>query len=192
MSLVLTTMTDGHRLKAVSQIPRGSLTQKLEQLAQSCRKTTYSQFSLARYPQVSASVPNEDSFWRGKIKEVNPSVPSLQMPFKEAVFPIWASKRPFIAVHIQRGLTFAGRIGQPVDIKILCIPRVTIVLQIPEPTHDSSEARLIPSENLDLRSRLNHRSRDWGKAKAFDSTVRLHLPGEEAAAERNHSTCTSK
>jgi hypothetical protein len=55
-----------------------------------------------------AHIPYEDSFSLGEIEEVNPRVSPFQVPFKEAVFAIWASKRPFLAVHIQRGLTFAG------------------------------------------------------------------------------------
>jgi len=58
-----------------------------------------------------AYISYQDSFGLGKIKEVNSRIASLQMPFKKAVFAIWAPKRPFIAVPIQRGLTFAGCIG---------------------------------------------------------------------------------
>jgi hypothetical protein len=37
-----------------------------------------------------------------------------------------------------------------VDIKVIRIPQITIILQISETAHDSFEARLVPSENLDL------------------------------------------
>jgi hypothetical protein len=97
-----------------------------------------------------ACISHEDSFWLGEIKEVNSRVSPLQMPFKEAVLAIWTSKRSFIAVHIQRGFTFARCISQPVDIKIVRVPRLTVILQVAEPTHDSFESRLVSSENLDL------------------------------------------
>jgi hypothetical protein len=72
------------------------------------------------------------------------------MPFEKPVFPIWALKGPLWAIHIQSGLTFTGRTGQAVDIKVIRIPRITIILQVSESTYDSFESRLVPSENLDL------------------------------------------
>lgn len=95
-------------------------------------------------------ISHEDSFYFGKIKEVNSRVPSLQVPFKEAVLPIWASKRAFVAVHIQSRLTFARSIGEAVNVEILGVPRVAVVLQVSEAAHHSLESRVVSSENSDL------------------------------------------
>jgi hypothetical protein len=56
---------------------------------------------------MTACVSDKDSLCRRKIEKVNPHISSLEMPFKEAVLTIRASKGSFIAVHVKRGFTFA-------------------------------------------------------------------------------------
>src|SRR5260370_36769617 len=103
--------------------------------------------SLTRYAQMSTYVSHEDSFRGREIEEVNSSVSSLQMQFKNAVPAIRTFKPPFGAVHLQRGFTFGGCAIQPMDIKILSIPRVAVLLQVYQSTHNGSKTWLVPVES---------------------------------------------
>ena len=49
----------------------------------------------------------------GEIEEMNPCVPSLHVPLKKTVFAIRTSKRPFLAVHVQRGLLSPDALFSP-------------------------------------------------------------------------------